>query len=95
MTSSEKKKANVQGSRRAKKLPNASVTLPTRSSTHQSSEVKQDILSLSKAGTMQLRKIARSIQIKNAYKLPRQELIFAIIAQKEKFLQGQQMELFR
>lgn len=95
MKSSDKKIVCVQAGGGMGRRKDTPTTLPTRSSTHQSSEVKQDILSLSKAGTMQLRKIARSIQIKNAYKLPRQELIFAIIAQKEKFLQGQQMELFQ
>ena len=59
------------------------------------SEVKADMLSLSKAGTMQLRKIARTIHVKHYSKLKRQELIFAIIAKKEEFIKGSQLELFK
>jgi len=59
------------------------------------SEIKADVLSLSKAGTMQLRKIARTIHVKNYSKLKHQELIFAIIAKKEEFIKGRQLELFQ
>lgn len=95
MKSSEIKTVNVQASRGTRTRKETLTTLPTRSSTDQSSEVKQDILSLSKAGTMQLRTIARTIHVTNYSKLKRQELIFAIIAKKEEFIKGSQMELFQ
>jgi hypothetical protein len=92
--------AGEQKNKRTRKSPPAhqptrpSARLDTRSSTHQSSEVKQDISSLSKAGTGQLRKIAQTLHVKYYNKLQRQELIFAIIAKKEEFIKGRQMELF-
>lgn len=58
------------------------------------SEVKADMLSLSKAGTMQLRTIARVIHVKYYSKLKRDKLILAIIARKEELRGKQQLKLF-
>lgn len=58
------------------------------------SDVAADILSLSKAGTMQLRTIARVIHVKYYSKLKRDKLILAIIARKEELRQKQQQDLW-
>ncbi len=59
-----------------------------------SSDVATDILSLSKAGTMQLRTIARVIHVKYYSRLKRGELILAIIAKKEELWNKQQQDLW-
>lgn len=53
-----------------------------------------DIKSLSAAGTMQLRTIAKIMHVKNYSKLPRDQLIMAIVAKKEELWQKQQQELW-
>jgi len=58
-------------------------------------EMAQDIISLSKAGTMQLRRLAKVIHIKNYSKLKRDELALAIIVKKDEMWKQQQMELFQ
>lgn len=57
-------------------------------------DIATDILSLSKAGTTQLRTIARVIHVKYYSRLKREELIPAIIARKEELWAIQQIELF-
>ena len=49
-----------------------------------------DIENLSRAGTMQLRKIAKIMHVKYYSKLKRNELILAIIAKKDELWQKQQ-----
>jgi len=58
-------------------------------------DIAANIKSLSAAGMMQLRKIAKIMHIKYYSKLHRDELILAIIAKKDELRQRQQQELFR
>lgn len=57
--------------------------------------IAKDIESLSQAGTMQLRSIAKIMHIKNYSKLPREQLIFAILSKKDEMWKQQQMELWQ
>lgn len=57
-------------------------------------DVGSDVLSLSKAGTMQLRTIAKTLHVKYYSRLKRDELILAIIAKKEELWNTQQQDLW-
>lgn len=48
---------------------------------------------LNKAGTMQLRRFARLLHVKNATKLPRPDLIQAIITRNQALLAERQFEI--
>jgi len=57
--------------------------------------ITEDINTLNKAGTMQLRIIAKILHVKKNAKLKRDQLILAIIAKKEELWQTQQQEIFK
>jgi hypothetical protein len=57
--------------------------------------ITEGINTLNKAGTMQLRTIAKIMHVKNYTKLKRDQLILAIIAKKEELWQVQQQELWQ
>ena len=57
-------------------------------------DITTNFTSLSHAGTMQLRKIAKAMHVNNSSKLQRDELIHAIMAKNNEHLNEQQMVLF-
>lgn len=57
--------------------------------------IARDMESLNKAGTMQLRTIAKVLHIKNYSRLGRENLIFAIVNKKQELWKTQQMELWQ
>ena len=57
-------------------------------------DIAADIASLSQAGTMQLRDIAKVLHVKRYSKLKRDKLILAIVAKKDDLWREQQQELF-
>lgn len=57
-------------------------------------DIAADVASLSKAGTMQLRTLAKTMHVRNYSKLKRPELILAIVAKKDDLWRKQQEELF-
>jgi len=58
-------------------------------------DIAADVASLSNAGTMQLRTIAKAMHVKRYSKLKRPELILAIVSKKDELWRQQQGELFK
>jgi len=58
-------------------------------------DISADVASLSNAGTMQLRTIAKTMHVKGYSKLKRPELILAIVSKKDELWRQQQGELFK